>query len=292
MIPRVRLTSNGYVKVKFPGRKSRMIKVPFLDDYRRRSFRNLLYTLDELGFHIVGEKNVRRYFDLNLGISPMRVWVEDTVLVTALSPTSELVKKYPALTKPAYIITFIYDGDGRFNTIYIYEEKEEFEALKEFFQNTVYPNYVRALIFDEALTDREKPEGEREENPPFHGMIEVEGKEEEDPKPKEKAETKKRKRRVKKRLRTRRKAERVEPEPSLEEIKEKISRYRPEDFKSKLAYERYLQALKEAPDREEDIHRLFYSLIAGKKDFKNYYLQLYRLAPKLLETVQAHISQV
>jgi len=66
-------------------------------------------------------------------------------------------------------------------------------------------------------------------------------------------------------------------------MKERISRYQPEDFKSKLAYERYHEALKEAPDRIDEMHRLFYNLIVKKKEFKDFYVQLYSLVPKLTE---------
>jgi len=102
-------------------------------------------------------------------------------------------------------------------------------------------------------------------------------------KPQEKAEThKKRRKSVKKKRSESKRTAKKRREPSIEEMKERISKYRPEDFKSKLAYERYLEALKEAPDREEDIHRLFYNLIIRKNEFKDFYLQLYSLAPKLL----------
>jgi len=37
MPPRVRLTSDGHVKVKILGRKSQLYKVPFLDRHRRRA---------------------------------------------------------------------------------------------------------------------------------------------------------------------------------------------------------------------------------------------------------------
>jgi len=287
MPPRVRLTSNGYVKVKFPGRKSQLFKVSFLDSYRKRAFRNLRYVLENLGFKIIGEKTVRRPVDLNFNGAPLKVQVKDNVLVTSLAPTTELAKKYPALSRPAYVITFIYNGVGRFLMAFPYEEEEESEAFEEFFRKVIHPLYMKAFLYDSALMKEEKPDAKREENLPIRGEIEEgEGKTQEDDeevKPQEKAETHKkvRKRVKKKQSESKRKAKKKR-ELSIEEVKEKISKYRPEDFRSKLAYERYLEALKEAPEREEDIHRLFYNLIVRKNDFKDFYLQLYSLAPKLI----------
>jgi len=290
MPPRVRLTSDGYLKVKVPGRKSQLFKVYFLDSYRKRAFRNLRYVLENLGFKIIGEKTVRRPVDLNFNGAPLKVQVKDSVLVTSLAPTPELAKKYAALSRPAYVITFIYNGVGRFVMAFPYEEEEESEAFEEFFGKVIHPLYVKAFLYDLALMKEEKPDAEREENLPIRGEIEEgEGKtqEDEEVKPQEKAETHKkgRKKVKKKRSESKRKAKKREKrELSIEEVKERISKYQPEDFRSKLAYERYLEALKEAPDREEDIHRLFYSLIIGKNEFKDFYLQLYSLVPKLIES--------
>jgi len=288
MHPRVRLTSDGYVKVKVPGRKSQLFKVYFLDSYRKRAFRNLIYVLEKLDFKIVGEEAVRRYVDLNFNGAPLKVQVKDSVLVTSLSPTPELVKKYPALTKQAYIYTFTYIGDGRFNTVFLYEEKEEYKALKEILEKIVYPLYMKALLYDMALKREENPEAANKRKERLTTRSEIENEEtiqkddEDHPKPQEKAKThKQRRKRVKKRSESKRKAKKKR-EPSIEEVKERISIYQPEDFRSKLAYERYLEALKEAPEREEDIHRVFYNLIVRKKEFKDFYRQIYLLAPKLI----------
>jgi len=290
MPPRVRLTSNGYVKVKVPGRKSELFKVPFLDSYRKIAFRNLRYVLEKLDFKIIGEGTVRRPVDLNFNGAPLKVQVKDSVLVTSLAPSPELVKKYPALTKQAYIYTFMYIGDGRFNTVFLYDEKEEYKALKEILEKIVYPLYMEALL-DMALKREENPEAnKRKERLTTRSEIEneeetiQEGEDEDQPKPQKKTETHKKRRSVKKKQPESKRKSKKRREPSIEEMKERISRYRPEDFRSKLAYERYLEALKEAPEREEDIHRLFYNLIIGKKDFKDFYLQLYSLVPKLIES--------
>jgi len=143
---RVRLTSDGYVKVKVPGRKSQLFKVSFLDSYRKRAFRNLRYVLENLGFK-VGEGAVGRFIDLNFSGNPLKVQVKDSALVTSLEPTPELVKKYPALTQPVYIIAFIYDGGGRFNVAYSYDLEEELKALEEFLGKVVYPLYKNAFLW-------------------------------------------------------------------------------------------------------------------------------------------------
>jgi hypothetical protein len=54
------------------------------------------------------------------------------------------------------------------------------------------------------------------------------------------------------------------------------------------AYQRYQQALARpwARESEDEIHKLFHSLVRGRgkpEDFKHYYNQLYRLAPEWLE---------
>jgi len=64
--PRARLTSDGRIKVKFPRRKSVFFKVPFLDEYRSRAFRNLRYVLKKLNLEVDGEKVVDRYVDLKV----------------------------------------------------------------------------------------------------------------------------------------------------------------------------------------------------------------------------------
>jgi len=281
------LTSDGYVKVKVPGRKSQLFKVSFIDSYRKRAFRNLRYVLENLGFKIIGEKTVRRPVDLNFNGAPLKVQVKDSVLVTSLAPTPELAKKYAALSRPAYVITFIYNGVGRFVMVFPYEEEEESEAFEEFFRKVIHPLYMKAFLYDSALMKEEKPDAKREENLPIRGEIE-EGEEktqeDEEVKPQEKAETHKkgRKRVKKKQSESKRKAEKEKRELSIEEVKEKISKYQPEDFRSKLAYERYLEALKEAPEREDDIHRVFYNLIVRENDFKDFYRQIYSLVPKLI----------
>ena len=80
----------------------------------------------------------------------------------------------------------------------------------------------------------------------------------------------------------------IEPqiELSIEEIKAGISRYHPRSFRERVAFERYREALAASPDKEEEIHRTFYSLINGKNDLEDFYRQLYCLAPKLIERLQ------
>ena len=73
----------------------------------------------------------------------------------------------------------------------------------------------------------------------------------------------------------------------IEEVRREIAKYQPTTFREKAAYERYRQTLQRpwAKGKEDEIHRLFYSLIKGerrRKDFEHYYKQLYRLVPEWL----------
>lgn len=70
---------------------------------------------------------------------------------------------------------------------------------------------------------------------------------------------------------------------TIEEIKERIRRFQPEGLKENLAYNRYLQALSYDTESEEEIHRLFYTYIIRKRDFKSFYRRLYMYVPSLLE---------
>ena len=73
-------------------------------------------------------------------------------------------------------------------------------------------------------------------------------------------------------------------------MKSRIRSYKPRDFRERVAFERYQQALATSPDNEEEIHRLFYSLINGEKDFEEFYQQLYLIAPRLLIKVEHGVA--
>lgn len=71
-------------------------------------------------------------------------------------------------------------------------------------------------------------------------------------------------------------------------MRREIAEYHPITFRERAAYERYQQVLTRPWARrcEDEIHKLFYSLIRGRRrseDFEHYYNQLYRLAPEWLE---------
>jgi len=278
MPPRVRLTSDGLVKVKVPGRKSQLFKVPFLDSYRKRAFRNLRYVLEKLDFKIVGEGVKDRCVDLNFEGTPVKVNVRDRVLLTEFNPR-RFARDYPALTKSVYIVTFIYCGQGNFDTLFIYEKEEERKALKEFLKKTFNPSYTSAFLNDAAPQRKEEP---KKETPKIIKS------EEKKPTVEAEAPKKNEAHKPKKRTRKRPKKKQIEEpvEPSIEEIKKRISNYRPTSFKEHLAFKRYEEALKASPDKEEDIHRAFFSLITGKNDLKDFYYQLYSLAPKLIERLE------
>ena len=59
MPARVRLTYDGKVKVKVLGRRKEVFEVSFLDKYKKRTFRNLRFTLQHLKWKLSG-KNLPR----------------------------------------------------------------------------------------------------------------------------------------------------------------------------------------------------------------------------------------
>ena len=70
---------------------------------------------------------------------------------------------------------------------------------------------------------------------------------------------------------------------AIEEIEAKIKNFQPRELKENLAYRRYLQALSYAPDKKEEIDKLFCNEIVERKNFERFYRHLYLLVPELLE---------
>lgn len=288
MPPHARLTSDGHLKVKVPGRKSKLYKVPFLDRFRRRAFRSLRHVVKQLDFKVLGEELLNRRLDVEFDGRTIKVEVKDTILLTKFAPTPDLVKDHPALKKPAYIVTFMYNGKGSFNTLLAYNKKGEHEAFRDFFARTVCPLYISSFLNDTAHEKETKLEkGYEDVMPKLHGEIgEPEGlkapvaQKLQVAKPRE----------LKEREETRGQLEsppiNPQTEPSIEEVKKTISSYNPRTFREHLALERYREALTTSPDKEEEIHTVFYSLINGEKSFKDFYRQLYPLAPKLIERLK------
>jgi len=276
--PRVRLTSDGYVKVKIRGKKRQFCKVPFLDEYRKRAFRNLRCVLKQLDFKVLGEELVKRRLDVEFNGKTIKVEVKDTVLLTIFTPTPELVRDFPTLNKPSYTLTFTYDGKGRFKMTFGYDEGAEYEAFDRFFRETFDPLYTAAFEEDAALKKEKKLErSDRQVVPDIAEIQEAKGLK---PPATE--------------MRTQ--AEKHAPppkspinpqiEPSIEDVKARISNYNPTSFRERLALERYREALGASPDKEEEINKVFYRVINGENDFKDFYRQLYRLAPKLIQRLE------
>jgi len=277
---RARLTSDGKIKVKVPGRKSQLFKVPFYDRHRRKAFRNLMYVLKLLNFKVDGEKTVRRYVDLKVDGEDMSAQISDSALLARFSPTKEVLERYPGLTERDYEVTFLYEGDGRFQLAFLCGNDEEYDALKAFLREVLKPLYDFALLNDAALKrltceeDRSAPEP-KEPEPEEKKPPEVEVK--------DKAE-----RQVRKRARRKRR-KKPKAEPSIGDLKSVLGGYKPRSFKEYVAFERYREALETSPDDEDELHRLFYKLI-NTKDYEVFYRQLYTIAPKLHRKVEHGID--
>lgn len=65
MPARVRLTRDGKVRVKVPGRKKEIFEVLFLDEYRRKALRNLRFVLARLNLDTFEEIPVERAVNIN-----------------------------------------------------------------------------------------------------------------------------------------------------------------------------------------------------------------------------------
>lgn len=294
----VRLTRDGKIKVKVPGRRREVYDVLFLDRHRRRAFRNLRFVLERLHIKIVGEKTVKRFVDVSYeedgAIRDHELPVEDKVLYVFFNPTKEIRELCPFL-KGNYRMAFMYEGRGVFDLYTLGELSEDEERdIEKLVGHVIKPQYNAAFMIDSALQMKQlEKEGKDEEKssvveltPDLNadkGQPETTDKPEEPP-----MAASRRGRKIANRIRGRAADNKIpnqaEEMLTIGEMKEKIKRFQPEGLKESLAYDRYLQALSSAPEREEEIHKLFYSHIIKGKNFEGFYHQLYMLAPKLLES--------
>ena len=293
---RFRLSRDGKVSVKVPGMRRQVYEVPFLDRYRRRAFRNLRLVLERLQMRVVGEETVKRFVNVSYEekgtIRDYKLPVMDKVLHVIFNPSSELRRICPSLNGN-YRLAFRYEGRGIFEAYPIGEltedEEKEFEKLVS---HVIKPWYNAAFIIDLALQMKlNRREGEDEEKLCSQDLTPEqnidEGRSEENCRLEQRMLFK-RKDRENSGLRYDRAADsevpnRAEEMLTIEEIKERIRRFQPEGLKENLAYNRYLQALSYDTESEEEIHRLFYTHIIRKRDFKGFYRRLYMYVPSLLE---------
>ena len=155
MPARVRLTYDGKVKVKVPGRRREVFEVPFLDKYRKRAFRNLRFTLQHLNMEIIEEESIKRVIEVSYEdegvIHNHKLQVEDKTLHVLFIPPKGAHRLCPSL-KGKYKIIFSYEGKGVFNASPVGElsEKEK-EDIERFVRYILRPHYSLAFINDSAL---------------------------------------------------------------------------------------------------------------------------------------------
>jgi len=289
MPARVRLIHNGKVRVKVPGRKKRIFEVLFLDEYRRKAFRNLRFVLAGLNLDTLEEIPVERAVNINYEeegeAQTHQLRIRDEVLSVLLNPSPQIQEFCPSLKHKCQML-FRYNGRGIFDVSTSGKiGKEEEEDIENFVRYVVKPQYMMAFINDSALQGGEVKDEEAEPEkrsltiPDENKMktskpIEPLGAEE---------ETTKERKEYPRKAAENKLAEHIEESLTLQDIEEQIKSFRPESFRESVAYERYLQALSSSPEKEEDIERVFHELVVRKKDFQDFYYQLYALAPKLLD---------
>ena len=155
MPARVRLTYDGKVKGKVPGRRREVFEVPFLDKYRERAFRNLRFTLQHLNMEIIGEESIKRVIEVSYEdegvIHNHKLQVEDKTLHVLFTPPKGAHRLCPSL-KGKYKIIFSYEGKGIFNASPVGElsEKEK-EDIERFVRYILRPHYSLAFINDSAV---------------------------------------------------------------------------------------------------------------------------------------------
>ena len=286
-LARTRLTCDGKVRVKVSGQRRKVFEVPFLDKYRRKAFRNLRLILERLNINVIEEKLVTRVVNVDYEDGRTtythNVEVEDTVLRASFNPGPEILELCPSL-KREYPILFKYDGKGVFNVSTIGKLSEEEEAdIEKFVTYCVKPQYQMAFLKDSALQSKQTEEGTESREKPVVALKKNDIKTN---KPDEiiTVETEKTNERKNLNEDIRNKIDdQAEEMLAIEEIKDRIKHFQPEGFRESVAYERYLQALSSNPGKEEEIHRVFYTLVIGKKNFKDFYRKLYAYIPELLK---------
>ena len=294
MPARVRLTRDGKVRVKVPGRRREIFEVRFLDEYRSRAFRNLRFVLARLNLDTFEEIPVQRAVNIDYEeggeTHTHQLKIGDEVLSVLFDQPPQIQGLCPSPERKCQIL-FRYNGRGIFDvsTSGGKSEKEEGD-IEDFVRYVVKPQYKMAFINDSALQSGEVQEEEVETEERSSTILNgnrMKTSKPEEPLSVEAETTNKRKgysRKAANKL-----AEHVEQSLTLGEIEEEIKCFRPESFRENAAYERYLQALSCNPEREEEIERVFYDLVVRKKDFGSFYRQLYAFAPKLLEQTSTMI---
>jgi len=317
---RIRVTSDGKLKLKVPGRRGEVGEIPWRDRYRRRAVKTLSRLLKVMPeFEDLREKPIERSFWVEYEeggeIHRRRVAIKDTVLSARFSPSTRLLRLCPRLNKTS--VTFKYTGRGWFTILSENGNGGEREALNEAMKGFIQPLYratFSANLSDQQIRElieahyAERLPMEKPAIPPTEGV--PQGRKEafsptgvqpmeEAPPPKMPEPTPPALSvgRVFKALRSPPAEEKAEPEEgevgaaSVEEMKKEIEGFRPQTFVERAAHERYLQAISRpwAKKRENDIHEVFYRLITSKRrpqDFQRYYNQLSLLVPEWLEAKQ------
>jgi len=317
---KIRITSDGKLKLKVPGRKGEVEEIPWRDRYRRRAVKTLSRLLKAMSeFEDLKEKPIERDFWVEYEedgeIHRRRVTIKDTVLSARLSPSTRLLRLYPGLNETR--VTFEYTGRGWFTILSENGNGEEGEALNEAMRGFIQPLYTTTFLANlsdqqiremveahyakrlppekpETLSVEEMPQKERETPSPISAqpMEEAPPPPPKMPKPTPPAPPGGK---APKTPRPPPPEERAEPEEekaggavSVEEMRKEIEGFHPQTFVERAAYERYLQAISRpwAKKREEEVHEVFYRLITSKRrpqDFQRYYNQLSLLVPEWLE---------
>jgi len=315
---RIRITSDGKLKLKVPGRKGEVEEIPWRDRRRRRAIKTLSRLLKAMPeFEDLGEKPIERDFWVEYEeggeIHRRRVTIKDTVLSARLSPSIHLLRLYPGLNETR--VTFEYMGGGWFTILSENGNGEKREALNEAMRGFVQPLYTAAFSANlsdqqiremveahytkrlptekpEILTAEDMPQKERETPGPISAQPVEKASPSKMPEPTPPAPPGGK---APKKPRPPPVEERAEPEEekvggvaSVEEMKREIEGFRPHTFVERAAYERYLQAISRpwAKKREKEVHEVFYRLITSKRrsqDFQHYYNQLKLLVPEWLE---------
>ena len=149
---RIRITSDGKLKLKVPGRKGEVEEIPWRDRYRRRAIKTLGQLLKAMPeFEDLKEKSVQRdlWVEYEEGgeIQKRRVIIRDAVLSTRLSPSTHLLTHYPGLNETQ--VTFQYSGGGWFTILSENGNGKKREALNEAIKEFVQPLYLSLIHISE-----------------------------------------------------------------------------------------------------------------------------------------------
>lgn len=264
--------------------------------------------LEDLGFKELREepldRRVRIWYEVNGELCTRAVSTRDTTLSARLPPS---LASQEDLLKGERRVTFVYWGRGRFRAFPPEDaDDDEIGALNRVIEGFVQPLYLTAFAgrlsepqarrMVEFCAERvsENVEGGVEENkiqtaalgeqktPVVKETMPEEARSPEPPPAPPRCPT------PPPAEATAQPGSELEEKPvSIKEVKREIAGYQPITFRERVAYERYQQALARpwVRGREDEIHRVFHSLIRGgrrREDFEHYYNQLYRLAPEWL----------